>query len=198
MKSEDNKQSLHACQICFNKIDAGEASAICPKCKAFYHKDCWDEYGGCSVYGCEKAPEYKKSDLEEKYAGAVWGRETKNCPFCSEAIPMNTLKCPSCGEEFKDVLQTDRKSIYKAPAQPVSVDPREKETQNVILTFFFISLLGCMGPFIILFGTIWYYQNRERIMKISPIYRLLLGASMIFSFIYVLLFFGAIMIGKMK
>jgi hypothetical protein len=198
MSNARDTSQTQACQICFNKIEISEAPVSCPKCKALYHKECWDEYGGCSVYGCEKAPEYKKNELEEKYAGAVWGRETKNCPFCSESIPMNTLRCPACGEEFKDVLQTDRRSIYRAPVQPVVADPREKETQNVIYTFFFLSLLGCMSPFIILFATIWYYQTRERIVKLSPIFRLLLGASIIFSFIYVVLFFGAIMIGKMK
>ena len=38
------------CQICGDSITVDVV--FCRSCKTPHHQDCWQYYGGCSVYGC--------------------------------------------------------------------------------------------------------------------------------------------------
>ena len=44
------------CPYCRFPIKAGEAVQICPSCGEPHHLDCWQENGGCTVYGCRSSP----------------------------------------------------------------------------------------------------------------------------------------------
>jgi hypothetical protein len=187
----ESQEKRQICQVCYNVIEEDEAATACIKCKAPFHRECFDEYGGCSTYGCENAPEYTKGDMEEKYAKAMWGQEHKKCPYCSEQIPIEALACPMCHEKFTDSLPLSRVQIYsKAPAME---DPREKEIKNTILVFFVVSIFACLAPFVMLFVTIWYYQNKDRILNASPLYRILMAGSLVISVVYIGLFFYAVL-----
>jgi hypothetical protein len=39
------------CSICYTVLAEGEAVTACPECQQDYHKQCWDEIGGCGSYG---------------------------------------------------------------------------------------------------------------------------------------------------
>lgn len=45
-----------ACTYCTEVISFGEVRVICPTCAIEYHTECWDENGGCAVYGCIHGP----------------------------------------------------------------------------------------------------------------------------------------------
>ncbi len=44
------------CPYCRFPIKAGEPVQICPSCGEPHHRDCWQENGGCTIYGCRSSP----------------------------------------------------------------------------------------------------------------------------------------------
>ena len=40
------------CPICRRGIEAGQTVAICLRCHAVHHEDCWFNSGGCGMIGC--------------------------------------------------------------------------------------------------------------------------------------------------
>ena len=38
------------CEICGESIDSD--AVVCRRCKTPHHRDCWEYYGGCSIYAC--------------------------------------------------------------------------------------------------------------------------------------------------
>lgn len=87
------------CALCQTAIADGEEATDCPGCAARYHRDCWDEVGGCGVYGCRCVPTTEKRD-EMEIPAAFWGRETKPCPSCGQEIQAMAVRCRHCRAEF--------------------------------------------------------------------------------------------------
>src|SRR5205809_1051321 len=58
----DSSSSLASasCPTCQTGIAAHEAAVSCPSCGQPHHQECWDEVGGCAIYGCQSAPETVK------------------------------------------------------------------------------------------------------------------------------------------
>ncbi|MCW5962650.1 MAG: NINE protein [Bryobacterales bacterium] len=49
--------SLPVCPYCRAPIDeTHEQVTVCPVCATPHHRDCWEENGGCTVFGCDAAP----------------------------------------------------------------------------------------------------------------------------------------------
>jgi hypothetical protein len=44
------------CPYCRTNIAAGDEPLICEGCGAAHHADCYAENGGCTIFGCSKAP----------------------------------------------------------------------------------------------------------------------------------------------
>ena len=44
------------CPYCRTHIDAGDEPLICEGCGTAHHADCYAENGGCTIFGCSKAP----------------------------------------------------------------------------------------------------------------------------------------------
>src|SRR4051812_41161988 len=69
------------CAYCQTAIKDDEARAACQECHAEYHTDCWNENGGCAMYGCSAVPAIEpRSSLEIPVS--YWGQEKKPCPAC--------------------------------------------------------------------------------------------------------------------
>lgn len=51
------KADLPPCPWCGKKdYSAAKPSFSCPECGTAYHRACWEEYGGCSIFDCRLAP----------------------------------------------------------------------------------------------------------------------------------------------
>jgi TM2 domain-containing protein/RING finger family protein len=49
--------SAAVCPYCGEAVTPGEAQAhFCASCGTPHHEDCWQENGGCTVFGCASAP----------------------------------------------------------------------------------------------------------------------------------------------
>ncbi len=44
------------CPYCRTPMEDGSALILCPACSTPHHRECWDENGGCTVFGCAEAP----------------------------------------------------------------------------------------------------------------------------------------------
>src|SRR5437762_1315151 len=73
------------CAICLSAIMESDAKTACPACNAGYHAECWNENGGCAVYGCSQAPAVELRRAIE-IPMSYWGQENKNCPKCGREI----------------------------------------------------------------------------------------------------------------
>ena len=51
----DEGESAIKCEICGVPISSKEVGeiVICLKCHTMHHRDCWNYYGGCPIYGCD-------------------------------------------------------------------------------------------------------------------------------------------------
>ena len=46
-----------ACPYCLTELEPGVEDVVsCPDCATPTHRECWDENGGCTVFGCAQAP----------------------------------------------------------------------------------------------------------------------------------------------
>ena len=44
------------CPYCRTKIVAEDGPIVCEGCGTAHHADCYTENGGCTIFGCSKAP----------------------------------------------------------------------------------------------------------------------------------------------
>ncbi|HMO51234.1 MAG TPA: RDD family protein [Kiritimatiellia bacterium] len=64
---------LKDCPYCRSAINTGDNVVHCPECGTPHHRDCWEENGGCTIYGCRLAPpdEEKISLTDSPTSGGV-------------------------------------------------------------------------------------------------------------------------------
>jgi hypothetical protein len=48
--------SAAACPYCRGKFSEEDQSLVCEGCGTLHHADCYAENGGCTIFGCSKAP----------------------------------------------------------------------------------------------------------------------------------------------
>jgi len=48
--------TAEVCPYCRAPIDASDPSLVCEGCGTRHHADCYAENGGCTIFGCSKAP----------------------------------------------------------------------------------------------------------------------------------------------
>jgi hypothetical protein len=47
------------CPFCKEAVSEAERHA-CEKCGSEHHRECYEEHGGCAIYGCERAPSSRR------------------------------------------------------------------------------------------------------------------------------------------
>ncbi len=98
------------CPFCLSNIDDIEDFVICDGCSSKYHRECWEENGGCCKQECYKA--IIKLDIDIIYSNTdklVLSKEqveasqpyvlkpNKNpCLKCGKDVPENELYCSNC------------------------------------------------------------------------------------------------------
>jgi hypothetical protein len=48
--------TTEVCPYCRTKAGADDPSIACEGCGTLHHADCYAENGGCTIFGCNKAP----------------------------------------------------------------------------------------------------------------------------------------------
>src|SRR6266487_1589138 len=98
------------CGICLSPINEPEAKTACPACHAEYHAECWQENGGCAVYGCSQVPVVEKRQAIE-IPMSYWGQENKQCPSCKREILAAAVRCRHCGATFESARPQDAEAF---------------------------------------------------------------------------------------
>lgn len=149
------------CAICQGPFVPGVQVVPCDACALPFHPECWQENGGCGTYGCTRMPKTVKAPGAGAPATAGWG-DVKTCPHCRREIKSMALKCRWCGASFDtaDPLSTEE---YRAD-RASRVEMAGARSKALIL--FFLSLVGCIAPVMVVIDWIWVLSNRKTLRRI--------------------------------
>jgi hypothetical protein len=165
----DSPETL--CPICQSPLGTTEEILTCPECEQVHHRECWEEVGGCSTYGCAKAPALDKEAPATRPLTA-WG-DTKKCPACGETIKSIALRCRYCKTDFDTVdplsVADLRKDAHKAD--------KLRSLRNTVITVFVLSLIGCLAPLMFIVCLAVLLPQRKLIAKAGPAFQVLAFAA---------------------
>ncbi|MBS1515012.1 MAG: zinc-ribbon domain-containing protein [Bacteroidetes bacterium] len=92
------------CPYCQSKIKDDLDVIVCPLCGTPHHKECYEENGGCTTYGCKNNPGTIKNERVDvgglTVAGArelVVQQKFIQCPNCEREVEENSNYCKYCG-----------------------------------------------------------------------------------------------------
>ena len=157
------------CAICQTAISTEDAKTGCPECKAEYHSDCWQENGGCAVYGCAGVPRVEQRRAIE-IPISYWGQENKPCPSCNREILAAAVRCRHCGATFSSARPEDSDEFHDRTALRESL-PGMKRT---VVWIFVFSIVPCLSPIGAVWGVIWYLANRSKIGSLPGVFAAIL------------------------
>jgi predicted RNA-binding Zn-ribbon protein involved in translation (DUF1610 family) len=146
----------------------------CPACGASHHRECWEENGGCAVYGCVNGPVIeKRRDIEVPVSH--WGREQKPCPSCGQEILAAALRCRHCGATFasaqpENTTEFQLRTLVTAGLQEARVKVR---------WIFFVSIFPFTAAIGAVWGWWWQRENPETMHALPVLDRALLKIGLI-------------------
>jgi len=146
------------CGICQTPIQAGEAIGACPACAAPFHGECWEENGGCAVYGCARAPASVAPPAPPPVSH--WGDEDKPCPGCGARIRAAARRCRHCGR----VLSGESP---RAPGGEAGAGG-----QRLAVVLLVAALVPLTSPLALLVGGPWLLLGWRRVRRWPATYRL--------------------------
>jgi hypothetical protein len=153
------------CAICLSPIGAAEATTVCPACQAVYHAECWEENGGCAVYGCAQVPAVEKRQGME-IPVSYWGQENKNCPSCGKEILAAAVRCRHCGAVFQSARPQEAAEFQQRTERA----QRLPGIRRTVVALFVFSALPCLAPMGAVWGLIWYPAHREDLRALPSLY----------------------------
>ena len=163
--SSAGNDRVESCAICQSALETHEPSASCPDCHTRYHAECWQENGGCAIYGCPGVPPTENRGTLE-IPSSHWGQVNRPCPACGREILAAAVRCRHCGATFSSG-RTEERSEFQKRAE---LNERLPAARRNIVILFVLSVIPCVAPLAALFGAIWYRSNRETIKALPALY----------------------------
>lgn len=175
------------CSICQSAIGAGEVACRCPQCRSPYHRECWEEVGGCATYGCRLTPDAKGPSQTSQAPTSAWG-DTKSCPSCRNQIQAGAIKCRHCNARFPSSTPMSSTEYKQWQDKQARLGP----TRTGAIVFFCLSIIGFLAPLLLAGGFLWLLGAKERLDEAGGMHKLLfyfgLGISGIYScFLFLIL-----------
>ncbi len=163
LTQEGAQQAL--CAICQSPMTADEPRTACPECRAEYHLDCWQENGGCAVYGCGQVPATEGRASVEVPVG-YWGQEHKVCPVCNAQILAAAVRCRECGAVFQSARPLDSAEFSRATAQELQAPSLKRK----LLLLFVLCVFPFTAPIAAIAGLIWLQSQRENVRELPAMF----------------------------
>lgn len=161
----DGAPSTITCAYCLAPIGGEEALESCPACRATYHRECWEENGGCAVYGCARTPVAESRSAIEVPV-SYWGRENKPCPSCGQEILAAAMRCRHCGATFTSARPQGRAEFQVRAA----LEERLPAARRRIITIFVLSLVPFLTPVGFVWGLLWRHRHAEELEALPALY----------------------------
>jgi len=153
------------CAICQSALSLGGALTFCPACRAEYHADCWQENGGCAVYGCSRVPPTEgRAPLEIPVA--FWGQEHKPCPVCNAQILAAAVRCRHCGSVFQTARPLDSAEFSRAASHQAQAPLLRRK----IVWLFVLCVIPFSAPFAAIAGLLWLKARQEEVRSLPSLY----------------------------
>jgi len=154
----DSDAASSLCAICQSPLNEGEDLVACPSCHAPYHAECWEENGGCAIYGCALVPKVEmRSGME--VPASYWGRENKPCPSCGAEILAAAVRCRHCGATFASAQPENADAFRKRAEQSRNAPSLRSRT----VWMFVFCVLPLTAPVAALISLGWWGSHREEI-----------------------------------
>jgi len=153
------------CGVCLSPINDSEAKTACPACHAEYHAECWQENGGCAVYGCSQVPVIEKRSAIE-IPMSYWGQENKQCPSCKKEILAAAVRCRHCSTTFESARPQDADEFQRRN----ELTQRLPKLRRAVVWLFVFSVVPCLAPIGAVWGLIWYPTHHEEVRALPALY----------------------------
>jgi len=181
LEAETGSLVAKMCTVCLTEIEEGVESCLCPSCRSTYHRDCWDELGGCATYGCDLMAE-APSAAQDHDAIQGWGDE-KQCPRCHKTIKAAATKCRFCRTAFPSTAPMDQAELIEWERQQSNLKPTRVASIALLAT----SLLGFLAPILLVAGLPWVLINRAALARAGGVYTILAFFAVALSAFYTLI-----------
>lgn len=153
------------CGFCQSPIETAGDVRRCSACSAVYHDECWQENGGCAVYGCTEGPEIEaRKPIEVPVS--YWGQENKPCPSCGREILAAAMRCRHCGATFASA-NPEEASTYVGRTL---AEARLPAVQRGVIFYFVLSILPCSAPLGAIISALHLRAHRADIGRLPSIY----------------------------
>lgn len=167
------------CGVCQTACEPGEEVQACPDCAAPHHRECWEENGGCAIYGCPRAPTTLKAEPE--LVQSHWGQEEKECAQCHQRIKVAALRCRFCG------------ALLGPPGAPGG--PAVSRASRVPLVIFLAGIVPVTAPFAIAGGGLWLLR-KGRWRALTGTQKVLVALGLAIAAVAVLLGGAVLLLGR--
>jgi len=145
-------------------MQEGEDIVACPECRVPYHAECWEENGGCAIYGCAQVPKVELRGGME-IPSSFWGRENKPCPSCGAEILAAAVRCRHCGATFASAQPEDAQTFR---ARALYAETAPALGRQAVWMFIFCAL-PCTAPIAALVALFWWGTHRNEIKALPAL-----------------------------
>lgn len=120
------------CPYCQSNIKRNADKVLCPLCSTPHHKECWEDNGGCTTYGCRNNPGKGDNETQEYVdVGSLTVEEinkqiekeerllikTATCPNCRNPVDDESVFCNTCGYKLKEIDTEEKQNEFEKEFQ---------------------------------------------------------------------------------
>jgi hypothetical protein len=145
--------TAEVCPYCRTKIAAEEGPLVCEGCGTAHHADCYAENGGCTIFGCSRAPgdepKVSVSGPELVAVAATQAVAAESRPPAPPPPPPPGVVVPPTTEDLRHIANQVVPSMFGGFAGTTGAAPAEEavvlEPKNRSSFIILGALLGAFG-----------------------------------------------------